>query len=410
MSLDLKFVRSQFPALNSEWVFFENAGGSQTLAAVVMRIQDYLLHSNVQLGASYELSARSDERVAEAAQGMATYVNAPHAADVVMGSSTTMLMRILSICLRKTWQPGDEVIVTNCDHEANIGAWADLAETGITVKTWSINPETLTMEVRDLEQLLTPRTRLVAVTHTSNVLGTIHPIREFARVVHECGAMICVDGVAYAPHRRIDVQDLDVDFYAFSFYKTYGPHYALLYGKRDHLLRIPGLNHFFIGQDQVPYKFQPGSVNYELSYGMLGLWDYLEGFAQAHGGDGLAGDRPGQVRFAFDTIAEHEEKLAERLLAYLNGKPNVRIIGRTDADRTRRVPTVSFVVEGRPSDAITRTVDQHKIAIRHGDFYARRLIDALGLGPQNGVVRVSMVHYNTTDEIDRLIQVFEQVL
>jgi cysteine desulfurase family protein (TIGR01976 family) len=421
VTLNIDYTRSQFPALSREWVFFDNAGGTQILKPVVRRIVEYFSSSNVQLGASYDVSRVAVERVAAAAEAMAAYVNAPDASEVVMGPSTSMLVRILSLCLCETWAPGDEVIVTNCDHEANIGPWVDLAKKGITVKTWRLNPDTLDLHLEDLKALMTERTRLVAVTHCSNILGRINPVRDIARFVHDRGALVCVDGVAYAPHRRIDVQELDVDFYAFSFYKTYGPHYALLYGKRDHLLRMPGINHFFIGETDVPYKFQPGSVNYELSYGMLGLWDYLNKLAETHGFDGGGGasdrgyadassDRGAQLDFVFDLVARYEETLAARLLDYLASKPGVRLIGPPAADRALRAPTMSFVVEGRKSDSITLEVDKHKIGIRYGDFYARRLIDDLGLSPQNGVVRVSVVHYNTLDEVNRLIDVFERLL
>jgi cysteine desulfurase family protein (TIGR01976 family) len=405
--MNLDFVRGQFPALTGEWTFFDNAGGSQILEPVARRIHEYLTSSSVQLGASYAVSRLADERVAAATEAMAAYINAAHASEVVMGPSTSMLLRILSICLCETLAPGDEIIVTNCDHEANIGPWVDLAKKGMTIKTWSVNPDTWDLRIEDLEKLMTERTRLVALTHASNIIGAINPIKDIARVVHEHDAMICVDGVAFAPHRRIDVQELDVDFYALSFYKVYGPHYALAYAKREHLDRMPGINHFFI--ESIPYKFQPGNVNYELCYGMLGLWDYLAGFAGAHGRRDLEGDRRGQVEFAFDTIARHEEALAGRLIDYLAGKPGVRLIGLSESDRQRRVPTVSFVLAGRRSDSITIEVDKHNIGIRYGDFYARRLIEDLGLVPQNGVIRVSMVHYNTLEEVARLIDVFDRL-
>jgi len=409
MSINLEYVRSQFPALSGKWTFFDNAGGSQTLEPVMKRIHEYLVSSDVQLGASYAVSKLAGERVAAAAEAMATYVNAAHPSEVVMGPSTSMLIRILSICISETFAPGDEVIVTNCDHEANIGPWIDLSKKGITVKTWSLDPDTWELHLEDLKKLMTDKTRIVALTHASNILGKINPIKEIARVVHERDAMICVDGVAFAPHRSIDVQELDVDFYALSFYKIYGPHYALLYGKRDHLLRMPGINHFFIGPDEVPYKFQPGSVNYELCYGMLGLWDYLGGFAAGHRRADFNNNGRDLVEFVFETISQHEETLSRRLLDYLTNKPNVRIIGPSQPDRSQRMPTVSFVVTGRHSDSITVEVDKFNIGIRYGDFYARRLIDDLGLGPQNGVVRVSMVHYNSIEEVDRLIEVFDRL-
>ncbi|MFH1754959.1 MAG: cysteine desulfurase-like protein [Candidatus Latescibacterota bacterium] len=410
MSMDIEYVRSQFPALSGEWVFFDNAGGTQIVKPVVDRIEDYLYSCNVQLGATYEVSRAAGDRVAAGAKAMAKFVNAADPSEIIMGSSTTLLMRLLSLCLGGTLMPRDEVIVTNLDHEANIGPWADLAKKGVTVKIWRLNPDTWDLQLEDLKELMTPRTRLVAVTHTSNILGKINPIRDIARFVHERRAMIVVDGVAYAPHRCIDMQDLGVDFYALSFYKIYGPHYAMLYGKRGHLQRLPGINHFFIGQSEIPNKFQPGSVNYELSSGMLGLWDYLDGFAQAHGWLDVAEHSHAQVDFIYDIIAKHEEALAEKLLSYLTSKSTVRIIGVPEPDRAVRVPTISFVVNRTDSDSITLEVDKHKIGIRYGDFYARRLINDLGLGPQKGVVRVSMVHYNTLEEVDRLIEVLEGIL
>lgn len=408
-AMNIEYVRSQFPGLENEWILLDNAGGSQTLWPVVRRIGDYYQHSNVQLGGSYEVSRLADERVASAVEGMARYVNAMEPAEIVLGPSTSMNMRVLSLCLAQTWEEGDEVIHTNLDHEANVGPWADLAKRGMTVKTWEVNPDTWTLEIDDLKQLLTDRTRLVACTHASNVVATINPIKEIARVVHDAGAMICVDGVAYAPHAQIDVRDLDVDFYGFSFYKVYGPHYALLYGKREHLERIPGINHYFL-RDEIPYKFQPGNVNFELTYGLEGLWDYLRGFALAHKRYDLEEDRGGQLSFFFDSVESHEEEIATPLVDFLKSRPGVRIIGRPTADRSQRMPTVAFVHDGKRSDEITRAVDEYKIGIRHGDFYAARLIDALGLREKGGVVRASLVHYNTPDEVARLVEALDAVL
>ncbi|HEY9621105.1 MAG TPA: cysteine desulfurase-like protein [Crinalium sp.] len=408
-SLQLDSVRQQFPSLAGDWIFLDNAGGSQTLKPVVDRISDYLLTSNVQLGASYAVSQKSSERVAQAAQGVATLMNAADPSEIVMGSSTSSLLRMLALCLSQSFQPGDEVIVTNCDHEANIGPWVDLQRQGIVVKVWTLNPETLELHLEDLEPLLTPRTRLVALTHASNILGTINPIRQIADRVHAHGALICVDGVGYAAHRLVDVQALDVDFYAYSFYKVYGPHYAVLYGKREHLLAMPGINHYFIGDTDIPYKFQPGNVNYELSYGMLGFCDYLSDLAKQHYGDEVASDLRSQMQQAFDLISVYEDVIGDRLLTYLNHKPNVRIIGYSQAEQAKRVPTISFVVDGVNSATIPPQVDPHHIGIRYGDFYAKRLIEDLGLTAQGGVVRVSMVHYNTLDEIDRLIECFDRI-
>ncbi|MBN3942689.1 cysteine desulfurase-like protein [Nostoc sp. NMS9] len=409
MILNLDKVREYFPALAGEWTFFDNAGGSQTLKKVVDRISQFLLSSDVQLGASYTISQLAGERLALATKGMATFINANSSKEVVMGPSTTMMLKVLSMSLGQTFTPGDEVIVTNCDHEANIGAWVALEKQGMKVKVWQVRPDTLELHLADLEPLMSQRTKLVALTHASNVLGTINPIKEIAAFVHDRNAMICIDGVAYAPHRLVDVQDLDVDFYTLSFYKVYGPHHALLYGKEEHLLRLPGLNHYFITQTDIPYKFQLGNVNFELSYGMLGLCDYLSELAQLHYGDETAPDLRNQMVQAFDLISIHEEKISDRLLNYLNNKPNVRVIGQSKADRQTRVPTISFVVDGINSSTIPAKIDQNYIGIRYGDFYARRLIEYLGLASQGGIVRVSMVHYNTLEEVNSLIEAFEQI-
>ncbi|NJN86020.1 MAG: cysteine desulfurase-like protein [Leptolyngbyaceae cyanobacterium SL_7_1] len=411
-SLNLSFVRQQFPALAGDWIFFDNAGGSQTLKPVVDRISEYLLTSNVQLGASYGVSQRSGDRVNQGAQAAATLMNAADPSEVVMGGSTSLLLRILSLCLSQQWVAGDEVIVTDCDHEANISPWVDLQHRGIVVKTWRVHPETLELRLDDLNSLLTPRTRLVALTHASNILGTITPIRQIADVVHAAGALVCVDGVGYAAHRAIDVQAMDVDFYVFSFYKVYGPHYAALYGKRCHWLSMPGINHYFIEETEIPYKFQPGNVNYELSYGVVGLCDYLGQLARpiqpAQSTNSVSLRQ--RIEQAFDLIRHHEDEIGDRLLRYLQTKSNVSIVGHPHAEADKRVPTISFTVKGVDSATIPPQIDPHHIGIRYGDFYAKRLIAALGLEAQHGVVRVSMVHYNTIEEVDRLIECFDRIL
>ena len=406
--LDITYIRNQFPSLASGYTYFDNAGGSQTLKGVVDKIGEFLLTSDVQLGASYKISQLAGQRVDKATNAVATLLNAADSKEIVMGSSTTMLIRLLSISYGSTLIEGDEIIVTNSDHEANVSPWMDLQKQGINVKIWKLNPETLQLDLDDLDELMTDRTKLVALCHTSNILGTINPIKEIAEFVHQKNALICVDGVAYAPHRLVDVQDLGVDFYIFSFYKVFGPHHAVMYGKKELLLKIPGVNHYFVEEDDLPYKLQPGNVNYELSYGMLGMTDYLENLAQHHGVGEEASLR-NKMEYAFDLFAEQEEILSERLLSFLRSKSNVRIIGEENADRSLRVSTISFVVEGKKSDAISLEVDKHNIGIRYGDFYAKKIIEDHGLVSNNGVVRVSMVHYNTLEEVDKLITVFDQL-
>ncbi|MDJ0841993.1 MAG: cysteine desulfurase-like protein [Acidobacteriota bacterium] len=407
VSLDLDFVRRQFPALADGYVYMDNAGGSQTLKSVVDRIGEYLLTSDVQLGATYRVSQTAGERVAAGEAAMARYINAVDPGEVVMGSSTSLLLKILSWTLSQKFRAGDEIIVCHGDHEANIAPWQDLTAKGIAVKSWLMDPETLEPDLDDLEKLITPRTRLVAVHHISNILGTINPIRKIADLVHRHGALICVDGVAYAPHRAIDVQAMDVDFYAFSFYKVYGPHYALLYARKELLDQIPGINFDFI--DKGAYRFQPGNVNFEFAWGMTGLPDYIKQLAARHFPDEDLSERQ-SIERGFDLIAAHEEQLSARLLDFLNSRQSVRIIGHPSADRNKRVPTVSFVVDSMNSDTVTLATDPHNIGIRFGDFYAKRLIADLGLIQKQGVVRVSMVHYNTLEEVDRLIEILDRTL
>ena len=407
MALNIDFVRKQFPALSGDWVFFDNAGGTQICRQAADRIHDYLLNTNVQLGASYDISQRSTQRVNEGIGAMAEFINAGEKCEVILGPSTSMLLKNLSLSLGEVFRAGDEVIVTNCDHEANIGPWRSLEKKGIRIKEWRLNPGTLDLHLEDLEALMTGKTRLVTLPHISNILGTINPVKEVAAFVHKRGARICVDGVAYAPHRLVDVRELDVDFYAFSLYKVYGPHYSLLYGKKSHLENLPGINHFFLEKD-IPIRFQPGNVNYELSYGLLGVKDYFTQLAEVQTGEAVECLR-NSAALVYETAAQYEETLSARLLDFLNSKSNVRIIGKKESDRSRRVPTISFVIDNVKSSSIPLEVDKHHIGIRYGDFYARRLIENLGLAPRDGVIRVSMVHYNTIEEIDRLIKIFDEL-
>lgn len=402
-ALDIDHIRAEFPALAGSTVFLDNAGGSQVLKRVADRVHEYLLTHSVQLGASYAQSQIAGEKVHAARRAVAELVNAAHDDEVVMGGATTALMFMLTQALRAGLAPGDEIIVTDTDHEANIGGWMRLREAGAVVKVWRIDHDSLALELPDLDALLTPRTKWLAMTWASNILGTVNPVAEAARRVHAAGGRVCVDAVAYAPHRLVDVQASGADVVVFSFYKVFGPHYAVLWGRRELLLSLPSLNHYFIGPEVLPYKLQPGNVNYELSYGCAGIRDYLVDTGRALGAVGTPRQH---MQAAFDAFEAHENALAERLLGWLRGRPGVRIIGRPAATDERRVPTISFTVAGHAPEAIVRHVDTHGIGIRWGDFYARRLIETLGL--QGGVVRVSMAHYNTLSEIDRLIHALEE--
>ena len=403
MPLDLDHVRRQFPALADGFAYMDNAGGSLVLKSVADRVADYLLTTSVQTGASYEHSRRAVERLGEARRKLALMVNAARPEEVVLGPSTTVLCQALARAMASRFQPGDEIVVTQFDHESNIGPWLALAAQGVVVKVWTIDHDSFEIDLGALERLMTARTRLVAVTHVSNILGTINPIPEIARLVHANGADIVVDGVAYAPHRAIDVQALDVDYYVFSFYKTYGPHFAMLYGRYDKLLELDGLYHYFYGRDKVPHKLEPGNTNYELAWGSAGIVDYLDGLG------GGTGDRAAITR-AFDDIAAQEAAIGERLLSYLRARNDLKIVGRSSGADAARVPTIAFKHRDLDAARIVDAVDPDRIGIRFGDFHSRRLVEGLGLAADSGVVRVSMVHYNTIQEVDRLMASLDRAM
>ena len=388
--LDLDAIRARFPGLGRDFVFFDNAGGSQILGAAIDRVVEFFTTSMVQLGGSYALSQLAGERVAGGQRALARWMGCD-ASEVVIGNSTTQLLANLTLAMAPGFMPGDEVIVTDVDHESNIGCWARLAAArGVVIKSWHVDDESLTLGLDALERLMSERTRLVCFTQASNLVGSIHPVADITRFVHERGALVCVDGVAYAPHRPLPVRAWDVDYYVFSIYKMYGPHLACVYGRHELLAALRGINHFFIGDDEVPYKLQPGHVTYELAHALPAVVDYL-------------------ASLDFDAVAAHERALAARLLDFLGGVRGVRVLGETRASATR-VPTVSFTVDGKHAGEIVRASDAERIGIKHGDFYARRLVDRLGLGARGGVVRASMVHYNTLDEVERLCTALAPVL
>jgi len=404
----LAHVRSRFPALSSGWALFDNAGGSVPLGSVVDRAAAYMRGHAVQLGATYELSARAGAEVAAGHRAAERLVGAAPG-EVVLGASTTANLRTLARALAPLWGPGDEVVVTNLDHESNIGPWRALEREGIGVREWRFRPETAALHAEDLEPLLGPRTRLVAFTHCANVVGSLHDAAAIVRRIHAAGALACVDGVAFAPHRLVDVAAIGADFYAVSLYKTYGPHLALLFGRHDRLLEARSQNHFFFGEDELPYKLEPGGVPHELAASLPAVPEYLLELESRLPGGG-AGEERERLARAFDAIAAHEAALVEPLLAFLRGRRGVRIVGEPTADPSRRVPTVAFTVDGRDASEIPAALDAAGVAIRYGHFYAHRAIEAMGLLARNGVVRVSLVHYNTPAEVARLLEALDKTL
>ena len=405
--IDTAFARAHFPALSGPWALFENAGGTLVAAQALDRIRTYMTEYQVQPGAAYPASARAAEMIAESHQAMAAMINA-RPEEVMIGPSTSMNVFLLAQALRPSLAEGDEIVVTNLDHEANVGAWRKLAAAGVTVREWRFDPDSMALELEGLAALLNERTRLVCFGHCSNITGGFTDVRALVRMIHDAGALACVDGVAYAPHRAIDVKAWDVDFYLCSTYKLYGPHLALLYGKRAHFERAAPLNHFFL-DDELPLKLNPGGPNHELSAGLAGVTAYLDALHAHHEGETNL-PLHGRLASIFERVAAHEEALVAPLLEFLVAKPGVRLIGNPSADRHERAPTVAFAVEGRNAGEIARAVASHQVAVGAGDFYAARCIETLGLAGQGGVVRASMVHYNTADEVQRLISALDEAI
>ena len=405
MNDDRQRIRAQFPALAGDTVYLENAGGSQVPAIVADSIRDYMLTSYVQLGAGYPLSLRATELVDEAHDFVRLMMNGQDG-EVILGSSTTALLQMLAKCYAQVLEPGSEIVIAQTGHEANVGPWKMLDRLGFSLRWWEMDPADYTCPLSELEKLLSDRTALVAFPHVSNLLGEIVDIEAITSLVHKAGARVVVDGVAYAPHRSMDVSAWDVDWYAYSTYKVYGPHMAALWGRRDAIAELHGPNHFFVPEDDLPYKFEVGGPNHEGCAGICGLRDYLA-FVVGEA-DPRALDRPA-IEQAFEIMTACELPLQARLIEYLRSRKDVRIIGPSD-DGDSRVGTISFVHESKSSAEITAAVDRSGIGIRHGHMYAYHLCEAAGLDPEDGVVRTSLVHYNTMEEIEKLIEVFDAVL
>ena len=330
--------------------------------------------------------------------------------EVFLGASTTANIRLLARALRPLWTAGDEIVVTNLDHEANISPWRWLEPEGLVVREWRMRPGTQALHAEDLEALLNKRTRLVAFTHCANVVGTIHDAAGIVARGHAAGALACIDGVAFAPHRFVDVKAIGADFYGISLYKLYGPHIGMMYGRHELLERARGQYHFFHGESELPYKLEPGGVVHESAASLPGIIDYLLELEASLPGAAVTTPARARLALAFGAIAQHESALVAPLLEFLHARRGVRVLGERSADPARRVPTVAFTVEGRTASEFPPRLDARQVAVRCGHFYAYRAIEALGLLARDGVVRVSMAHYNTPAEVTRLIEAFDAAL
>ena len=410
IALDIDFVKAQFPAfkdpLSSKWSFFENAGGSYVPHNVIKHLNNFMTSTKVQPYAEFDISAIAGNNMDKATELFAEMINA-RKDEIIIGASTTMNMYVLSNAMKHFIKPGDEVIVTNQDHEANIGAWRRLESYGAVIKEWKINTENAELEIEDLKALLTNKTKIVAVTHCSNIVGSINNLQSIAKLVHEYNAFLVGDGVSYAPHGLPNVKDLDVDFYTFSLYKTYGPHLGLLYGKKEILNQLPNQNHEFLEGD-VPYTLNPGGPNHEELSCLVGIYEYFNNLYNHHFPDENNTLRK-KIEKINELISNHEEQIANPLLEYLNSRNDIKLIGKKKIENKNRAPTISFTFLNQSSKKISNQLVKNGIATRNDNFYAWRCLKALGIDVDDGVVRTSMVHYNTHEDVEKLISVLKKI-
>ena len=410
VSLDLEYVRSHFPAFahpdSRQWAHLENAGGSYVPNQVISILQDFYTSSKVQPYWNFGPSAKAGEAMDKAVEVIpATFNASPD--EVHFGPSTSQNTYVLANALRPDWDLGDNIVVTNQDHEANIGAWRRLEETGIEVREWRVNPETGLLDIGDLTQLICSKTRLVAVTHASNLAATINPLSSIADLIHDGGGLLVADGVSFAPHAAIDVQELNCDIYLYSTYKTYGPHLGLMFTSENISQKVTNQGHFF-NADKPTYRLTPAGPDHASVAACAGMVDYYEDIYRHHFQSDSENLRR-RLEKVFQLFGEHEEQLMEPLINYILSREDFRLIGTSSTNRTERAPTVAFHSYTKSSEAIYNSLIDAKVSCGHGNFYAHRLTEAVGLNAQDGVVRLSMVHYNTMDEVARAIDVLQSI-
>ena len=409
--LDIDFVREQFPVFQnpktSNFAFFENAGGTYVPKQVIEKLNDFMTTKKVQPYGDFGPSIEAGNEMDNSISKIAELLNINND-EFMIGPSTTMNMFLLSNAVRSWLNDGDEIIVTNQDHEANIGAWRKLSEHGIKINEWKFNPDSAELELDELKNLITEKTKFICVCHTSNVVASINNLKDIITLAHQNNIKVVGDGVAYMAHDIADLKDLDVDFYGFSLYKTYGPHLALLYGKRDLLLETKNLNHEFL-EGSVPYTLNPGGPNHEELGCLSGITDYYETLYDHHFGENNL-DLHRKGKKVFELVSKHEEVLMKELIEFLKTKKNIRMIGKQTHARCDRMPTVSFTVKDKSSLHVAQEAGRNNIGIRNGEFYAWRCLQGLGIEPNDGVVRVSMVHYNSIEEVRKLIGFLDKTI
>jgi cysteine desulfurase family protein (TIGR01976 family) len=406
--LDIDFVRKQFPAFSEptlkDFAHFENAGGSFACRQMIDALHHYYTATKVQPYYGFEPSVGAGVKMTRARQRMASWLNVA-GDEVHFGASTSQNSYVVSQALREHLEIGDEIIVTDQDHEANIGVWRRLEAAGIVIREWQVNPETAELEGEGLDVLLNERTRVVAFTHCSNIVGSINPVRKWADKIHAVGALAFVDGVSYAGHGLPDVDALGADIYFFSLYKVYGPHLGVMVMREALNKALPSQGHFF-NVGSATSRFTPAGPDHAQIASINGVIDYFEAIDAHHFDDSDESssktDRVGALL--------HRAEIGNLgpLLDFLKHRKRVHIIGKTVAKD--RAPTVSFTVDGADPEGIAAKLAEQRIGIANGNCYAYRLMDALGIPPDQGVVRLSFVHYTSKEEVNRLIEALKTII
>ena len=410
INLDIDYVRSQFPAFNDPlskgWSFFENAGGSYVPQNVIDKLTEFMTSTKVQPYADYTMSKIAGENMDRATELFAKMINAKKN-EILIGGSTSINLYVLSNALKKYIGKEDEVIVTNQDHEANISPWRRLVDIGANIIEWKFNLNNHELEISELEKLITSKTRIIAVTHCSNIVGSINNLKKISDLAHKNNIIVIGDGVSYAPHGFPNVKDLGIDFYTFSLYKTFGPHLALMYGKEDILKELPNQNHEFLN-GKYPYTLNPGGPNHEELVSLIGIYEYFDNLYNHHFNDKDI-EVLNKIKKINDLISDYESTLANPILDYIYKRKDLNLIGRNKIENKNRAPTISFTSKNITSGELSNFLVKNKIATRNDNFYAWRCLKALDIDPKDGVVRISLTHYNSLEEVQLLIEVLEQI-
>ncbi len=408
----LRWIRDQFPSLaltigEAPAVYFDGPGGTQVARRVMDAMEDYFLRSNANTHGAFETSRRTDVVVSAARSAMADLLGCS-ADEVAFGPNMTTLTFALSRSIGRELSPGDEIVVTNLDHDANVAPWRALEERGCKVRAVDVNLEDCTLDLRDLDAKLNSKTKLVAVGYASNSVGTINPIAEIVRKAHAIGAMVFVDAVHFAPHGFIDVKALDCDFLACSVYKFFGPHIGVLYGKHEHLARLRPYK-VRPSSDAVPDRWETGTHNMEGLAGVNGAITYLADLG--HRVHPAAETRREAIQGAFSAISHYERELGERLVKGLLQVPGLTFYGIKDPSRfSERTPTVSIRVRGHAPRDLAAKLGERGFFVWDGNYYALNLSERLGVEPEGGMLRIGLVHYNTSEEVDRFLAALREIV